>query len=208
MKLKRRNCLICDRITKNYLNICDCCYELLVPKKEGVVHNFKYLDRAYSCFYYSPLVQDILGSYKYGNQRYFAHLFAELLMEKILELKLYQEIDLIIPVPIHKETRIKRGFNQTELLTEIIGESLNKNTLTDILIKSKYTREQASLDSADRMENLKDAFNVQNPNKIKDKSILLIDDVITTGSTVEECGKTLKISGCKRVIALSIATTT
>lgn len=208
MKLKRKDCLICDRSTNVHLNICDDCYSLLIPKKEGVVNNFESVDRAYACFYYSPIVSETLRRYKFGNQRYFSYLFSELLMEKIMNLKLYKEFEAVIPVPLHRDTMLKRGFNQIELLTENVSGLLNINHYTDVLRKNRFTQEQAKLDSSMRKKNLQGAFVVENSNKIKNKSILLVDDMITTGATVEECAKALKESGAKKVIALSIATST
>lgn len=207
MKLKRKDCLICDRVTNKYLNICDSCYSILVPKKEGIVKNFKFVDRAYACFYYNPLFRDILRRYKFGNQRYLYRLFSEILLEKIMDLKLYEEIDLIIPVPLHRDTLIKRGFNQVDLLAEEIGKILKVEVLTRTLVKNKFTEEQVKLNLEERKVNLKDAFDIKNPEKIKGKRILLIDDIITTGSTLEECSKVLKEFGSGKIIGLSIGTT-
>lgn len=207
MKLKRKDCLICDRATNKYLNICDDCHSLLVPKKEGVVKGFKNVDRAYACYYYSPIVSESLRRYKFGNQRYFFNLFSELLLEKIMDLKLYNEVEVLIPVPLHRDTLIKRGFNQIELLTENISKIIRRDHYTDVLIKTKATLEQAKLDSLSRGQNLKGAFNIKNPEKIMGKNLLLVDDMITTGATVEECGKALKEAGAEKVIVISIATT-
>lgn len=207
MKLKRKDCLICDRATKKYLNICDSCYSILVPKKEGVAKNFKFVDRAYSCFYYNSLLRDTLGRYKFSNQRYLFHLFSEILLEKIMDLKLYEEIDLILPVPLHKDTLRKRGFNQVDLLAEEIGKILKIEVLTETLVKDSFTEEQVRLNKEERKTNLIGAFNITKAEKIKDKRILLLDDIITTGATIEECSKVLKEFGSGKIIGLSIGTT-
>lgn len=208
MKLKKKNCLICDRKTNTHLTICDDCYNILIPKKEKVVKGFEYVDEAHSCFYYSPLVSEVLRRYKFGNQRYFYLLFSELLLEKILNLKLYSKFDAIIPIPLHKKTLLKRGFNQIDLLTEYLSINLKRENYTDVLLKPKFTEEQARLDIGERKTNLSGAFAIENQEKIEGKSILLVDDMITTGATVEECSKILKNHGAKTVIVLSIATTT
>ncbi|NLW42111.1 MAG: ComF family protein [Tissierellia bacterium] len=208
MKLKRKDCLICDRKTNLHLTICDDCYNVLVPKKEKVTKGFKYVDEAYSCFYYSPLVSETLRRYKFGNQRYFYLLFSELILEKIVSLKLYRKFDVLIPIPLHKKTLLKRGFNQIDLLTKYLATNLKKDNCTDVLLKTKFTKEQAMLNSIERKANLSGAFSIENKEKIQQKNILLIDDMITTGTTVEECAKILKSYGAKTVLVVSIATTT
>ncbi|MFB0972348.1 MAG: phosphoribosyltransferase family protein, partial [Neofamilia sp.] len=116
--------------------------------------------------------------------------------------------DAIIPIPLHKKTLLKRGFNQIDLLTEYLSINLKRENYTDVLLKPKFTEEQARLDSGERKTNLSGAFAIENQEKIEGKSILLVDDMITTGATVEECSKILKNHGAKTVIVLSIATTT
>lgn len=208
MKLKKTNCLICDRDTTKYIYICDDCYLLFDKKVEKVVKEFKYVDFAYGCFYYNPLMKELITKYKFGNKRYLSKLFSEQMIEKIFKENLHKTCDLTISVPIHKDTKKERGFNQIELIEKYINEITKITPSINNLIKTKLTKEQARLRESERYNNLKDAFLILRPDEIKDKSILLLDDMITTGQTIEECSKELKENGAKKVMAISIATTT
>lgn len=203
---EKKTCLICNRKTQNYLYICNSCLELFSPKAEKVVKDFSYVDEAFACFYYGSLLRDSITSFKFYKKRYLGKVFGELLTDKIFYLGLNKKVDLIIPVPVHKKTLVERGFNQVELLADEV--SLNTKIQVDAnnLIKIKKTLEQARLDRTSRATNLADSFDLKRPELVKDKNILLLDDVITTGSTVEECAKLLKNAGAKKIYALSIAT--
>lgn len=206
MKFRRKPCLICEGKTENYLYICNYCSSLLDRVKSRVDKEFKYIDEGHSVFYYNEILSKLIWNYKFGNKRHLAYLFSEQLIEKIFQEQLHLKTDYIISVPIHKKTLIKRGFNQVELLEDEILKVINLNSLKDNLIKSTFTKEQARLAEIERKENLKDAFKILQPSKIIGKRILLLDDMITTGSTMEECGKVLKENGALEVIALSLAT--
>lgn len=204
--MTKQNCLICDRNTKQYTYICNDCKSLLDEKQERVVNKFKYVDEAFSCFYYNSFIKEIILKYKFSNKRYLSFLLSELLIEKIFKEGLHKKIDVLISVPIHKDTLVQRGYNQIDLLEEIIEKEIKILTSKSNLIKTKLTKEQARLSELDRRTNLKNVFEVKRSEEIKDKTVLLLDDIITTGSTIEECSKVLKENGAKKVIALSVAT--
>lgn len=204
--MEKKSCLICSRQTQNYLYICPSCLELFSPKAERVVKEFSYVDQAFACFYYGSLLRDSITSFKFYKKRYLGKVFGELLTDKIFYLGLNKKVDLVIPVPIHKKTLVERGFNQVELLADEISANTKLQVDAKNLIKTRVTKEQARLDRSSRATNLVDSFALKRPELIKDKNILLLDDVITTGSTVEECAKLLKNAGAKKVYALSIAT--
>jgi len=112
---------------------------------------------------------------------------------------------VLIPVPLEKKKLKKRGYNQAEELTKELGQILNVPSILDNLIKIKKTLPQMELSATQRQENLKNAFLIKNPETIRNKKIFLVDDVYTTGSTMEECAKTLKNSGAKQVWGIAIA---
>lgn len=203
---EKKTCLICNRQTQNYLYICNSCLELFSPKAEKVVKDFSYVDQAFACFYYGSLLRDSITSFKFYKKRYLGKIFGELLTDKIFYLGLNKKVDLILPVPIHKKTLVQRGFNQVELLADEISSNTKIQVEKDNLIKVKATMEQARLDRSSRATNLADSFAIKSPEVLKDKNILILDDVITTGSTVEECARVLKEAGAKKIYALSIAT--
>lgn len=203
---ERTNCLICDRKTGSFTYICDYCLELFSPKAERVTRDFSHVDEAYSCFYYGSLLREAITSFKFANKRYLSLVFGEILIDKIFYLGLNKKVDLLVPVPIHKETLKKRGFNQIDLLAEEICANTKIKESKDNLIKIKMTQEQARLDQDARKTNLLGSFLVKRPEEIRGRTILLLDDMITTGSTIEEGAKVLKKAGALKVIALSIAT--
>lgn len=207
MKLKKKSCLICGRTTNKHITICDNCYLILSPKAEKVLRDFQFVDEAYACFYYNELLKETIYKYKFEYKRYFLELFAELLIEEIFLSKLHKKVDRIISVPLFKDTLLIRGFNQIELLEDLIYKLIGLKPIKNNLVKTLKTKEQARLDGQERKINLNNAFKLLKSEEVKGKSILLLDDMITTGSTVEECARILKEGGAKRVIALSIATT-
>jgi ComF family protein len=117
------------------------------------------------------------------------------------------DIDLIIPVPLHPEKKRKRGFNQSELISLGISEVIATPVETSALIRAAVTTTQTKKSRYDRWTNVEDAFVVTNPYKIIGKHVLLVDDVITTGSTIESCAsELLKIEDVRvSVVALAYA---
>lgn len=118
--------------------------------------------------------------------------------------EMQQYIDIIAYVPTHRRKEALRGYNQAELLASYISQSLNKPLLKNNLIKTKWTKEQSQLNRIDRGINLKDSFQLKDDEEVEGKTILLIDDIITTGITMEECSKILRKNGVKEVIGLAL----
>ena len=113
--------------------------------------------------------------------------------------------DIIIPVPIHKKRKHQRGYNQTELIAREIANNTNLQLENKVLFKQKNVISQSELSKIDRKENIKNAFMIQNIEKIKNKKVIIFDDIYTTGSTVNECSKILKLVGVKNIGILTIA---
>ncbi len=111
--------------------------------------------------------------------------------------------DLIIPVPLHKRRQRERGYNQSEYWANGLTKSLNSSTDIRSLIRNQYTTTQTKKSRTDRIKNVENAFTITNPDFLNGKSVLLVDDVITTGATLEACGRKLWESGIR---SLNIAT--
>jgi len=111
----------------------------------------------------------------------------------------------LIPVPLHKKRRRWRGFNQAEEIALQLSLFFKMPLISDCLLKTKQTLPQVQLSEKERTDNVKSAFVCQNKNLIKEKKILLVDDVFTTGSTMEECARVLKDSGAKEVWGIAVA---
>lgn len=115
------------------------------------------------------------------------------------------DVDLILPVPLHKKRLMQREFNQSALLANGIGKRLGVKVAIDCLARTKNTIPQVGLSGKERRQNLKGAFEVRNKNLIQGKTIMLIDDVFTTGATVRECSKVLKKSGAGDIYVITLA---
>lgn len=117
----------------------------------------------------------------------------------------FSEYDFMVPVPIHKKRRKERGFNQTEVLAEEISRLTGKPCQSKLLLRSKNTKAQNALSAKLRKSNIKYAFEVADTNAIEDKKILLIDDIFTTGGTVNECARSLYMAGASEVSCFALS---
>ncbi|WP_229366100.1 ComF family protein [Fibrisoma montanum] len=115
--------------------------------------------------------------------------------------------DLIIGVPLHKNRQRQRGYNQADWIAEGLSESLGIPFRTDVLIRTKFLSSQTRKNRIERWENVSSVFAVQNADVVKDRNIVVVDDVLTTGATVEACAAELLKAGCKSVGILTIAAT-
>jgi len=163
-----------------------------------------YFDQAVSLFEYTASVQRLIYRFKYRGEQYLSEALGLLLSGKLKETS--WKYDIIIPVPLHIKRFRNRGYNQAHLLAKTIASVFDKPVLSDVVFRTKETLVQAGLGRQERFVNLTGAFQTKNRDKIKDKSIVLIDDIYTTGSTVNECSRVLLESGARQVFVLTVAT--
>ncbi len=116
-----------------------------------------------------------------------------------------EAFDCLVPVPLYRRQYWKRGFNQTELLVEKLGRHFNKTIIVGNLKRIKRTRPQYCLNKPQRIKNMREAFSSTVPAVFEDKTILLVDDVYTTGATANECAKVLSRAGARAVEVLVLA---
>lgn len=197
-------CGICGKLDDNWL--CDKCSCGIKNKRKSLIleKNNKYYNELAFEFLYED-IRDLILEYKFKNKSYLSNTFVKILLQdKILcdKLKLY---DIIIPVPMSKNKKANRGYNQTELISKKIAEKLNIEYQNKSLIKKKTNKTQSSLKEKQRFENVKNVFGIENENIIKNKNIIIFDDIVTTGATVNECAKVLKKVGAKNILVLAIA---
>ena len=160
--------------------------------------------KAWTLYPYTPPLQDAIRLLKYERKISLVMPLADLMLTTLPRL---DAIDLIIPVPLHHERLCRREFNQALLLADRIGRHLNIAISYTNLVRTTSTPPQTSLSRASRLKNLRHAFAVRHPAQLMNKRILLIDDVFTTGTTVNECAKTLRRSGSADVFVLTLART-
>ena len=117
------------------------------------------------------------------------------------------EVELVISVPLHKKRLWERGYNQSEIIAKKISKRYGLPFSSTNLIKTKHTSSQMTLSKKLRLNNLADSFSVRNATAVKDKKILLVDDVMTTGATLNTCAGELLKAGAKEIFAFTLAKT-
>lgn len=219
-----KHCLGCQKSGTYLCQDCIACLDLLrdqycLCKKplifSGKCHQCKTknLDGLYSGLSYQRnLVKKIIHSFKYEPfikelSQPLAFLIIEhfYLLEKQPSFFIDKTNFILIPIPMYLKRLKWRGFNQAEEIAKELSKLLSIPIIFNCLIKTKETQPQTELNHDERKENIKGVFLIKNREKIKDKEILLIDDVYTTGSTMEEAAKRLKRAGAKTVIGITIA---
>ena len=186
----------CDRCAKeDYFNIGNrCCYCDMAIHAGNIVCDFcqkkhKYFDKAYCPLKYKDGVKNAILKFKSDNARYLAPTFASLIAQRIQSDNV--QIDVIIPVPVHAKTKRARGYNQAEILAKEIAKILNVPMQTGVITKDKVTLDQKTLSYHERLKNVTSCFTLRDKSSIKDKNVLIVDDVMTTGATLNNIAKTL-----------------
>lgn len=198
-------CLMCKESKPDYTRyICKDCYvNLEIVDKETYV-DLPYINKLYYSLLYNRYLREQITNYKFNGRSYLYKAFGEIMVETIKKKEIHKDVDLIIYIPSHKRKEAKRGYNPAELLASYISKDLKIDISKENLIKNKWTKEQSGLNKLDRSINLRDSFYIKNKEEIKGRKILLIDDIITTGTTLQETSKVLIQNGVKEIIGLTL----
>ena len=202
---KKHICLMCrENNSSGKSFICKDCYGNLDILDKEIEINSSYINKAYYSLSYNRFIRDKIKEYKFNGKNYLYKPFAEIMLATIRKKEIEKNIDVIAYIPSHRRKEALRGYNQAELLANYISKSLDKPLMRDNLIKTKWTKEQSHLVKIDRIINLQDSFKLKDAEEVKGKKILIIDDIITTGVTMEECSRILRENGSKEVIGLAL----
>lgn len=166
-----------------------------------------HFDVARSHLLYEGAARDLIHSFKYRYKPHLRRPLALLALEGLESFIMEQAPDAIVPVPLHRSRLKVRGFNQAVLLGNIFSARLSIPMLLDGLLRIRQTEPQIELAADQRRDNVKGAFKCARSAEIAGRSILLLDDVMTTGSTLDECAKELKKAGANVVLAITVART-
>jgi ComF family protein len=218
-----------DFVSLLFPELCASCRESLVANEELICINCRYslpftnfhlqpdnivarqfwgkipLESAYALYYFTKggKVQNLMHQFKYRGMRQIGNLLGNIAGDQLNKNDIFNTIDLIIPVPLHKKRMRQRGYNQSACYAEGLAEKLNAVVEENNLVRVIATETQTHKSRFARFENMQEVFTIVNPERLINKHVLLVDDIITTGSTLEACGiQLLKIEGLK----LSIAT--
>jgi len=153
------------------------------------------------------IVQNLLHQLKYKGQQAIGIELGQYYGEKLIQQIDFANIDLIIPIPLHPKKQKQRGYNQSECLAKGLSKSMNIAYYTDILQRESFTQTQTKKDRFNRWKNVKDVFTVTDYERIDGKKILLCDDVLTTGATIEAAAQILVQGTEIELFVVTIATT-
>jgi len=207
-------CLCChEQLSSNEITVClTCRHDLPLTnfsfEAENLVEKSFYgripIENATALFYFlkKGKVQQLIHELKYNKQQQVGNFIGNWLGDEIVESNRFKDLDYIIPVPLHRKKLKFRGYNQVTVFGESLAEKLNISYNSTILVKISSTKTQTKKLRLDRWKNVQELFFVQNNFDLKNKHILLIDDIITTGATLEACCKAFNtIEGLKISIA-------
>ncbi|TJX66244.1 ComF family protein [Soehngenia saccharolytica] len=199
-------CSFCKDYDENLIyGLCEECRDRIEELHAKVNLKTDFVDDLYVSIFYNRFAKDFIHQYKFNNKSYLFKTFSSYMNKTLCKLEIF-DYDLIIPVPIHRRKEAIRGYNQSYLLANEIAKYNKKPIYKDVLIKRKWTKEQNKLNLYERRLNLSSSFIVKREKIILDKKILLIDDIVTTGMTLELCSKELKENGADKIIGLCLST--
>ncbi|OGF48519.1 MAG: hypothetical protein A2231_04420 [Candidatus Firestonebacteria bacterium RIFOXYA2_FULL_40_8] len=220
------NCKVCGKKMKIDRKVCFCaeCWNSLKTIKEPfcvycgkqlsmpnehfcadcTVSRLSFVDNR-SAGVYQGVLKEALYEFKYKGKKRLGKYLGEFMAAYLKENGGLEDIDLIIPVPISESKLEKREYNQTEILADYLGKYFEIPVIKDVLIRTKDTLAQYELSREDRFKNVNGAFDIKNPVKIKWACILLVDDLLTSGATADECSKMLLGSGASQIRVFTLA---
>ncbi len=212
-------CLMCEEMLASNTYLCDACRSLITPLREpmcdicgtpgstpgrclGCLASPPPYDRLVSAAQYDGLLKVILHGYKYKQQTIYSALLAELMLPSASQIDL--PIDILTFVPLHWSRAARRGYNQSALLAKAVARRTGMRVHYDVLRKGRRTQAQVGLSRREREQNLRGSFTARG---VEGKSVMVVDDVITSGSTAREVARTLKRAGASRVVFVSVGRT-
>lgn len=197
LQIKEPKCMKCGKPVRYQEQ--EYCYDC--------AHNIHSYDRGFSIWLHKSLVKQSVYQFKYHNRRCYGPYYAEVmagLYKEIIQNMQIKHPDVIIPIPLHKKRRKMRGYNQTEIIADHLGKMIGVPEKKRWLLRKNYTDPQKILNRKARKKNLENAFEVSDAFRPV-STVLLIDDIYTTGSTIDSAAKRLKESGVQRVYFLTIS---
>lgn len=202
-------CLLCEVIPARFPSpLCRRCEQFI---SSGIIPPYtrtQYIQKVWTCRFYKAAIIKCVHQFKYRGKtqmiNVFKKMFPEILTHETIST---YEVELVISVPLHKKRLWERGYNQSEIIAKKISKRYGLPFSSTNLIKTKHTSSQMTLSKKLRLNNLADSFSVRNATAVKDKKILLVDDVMTTGATLNTCAGELLKAGAKEIFAFTLAKT-
>ena len=164
-----------------------------------------YASAAFLYFRKAGVVQELMHALKYGNQPEIGTFLGEEYGKTLSADDPFCQSELILPVPLHIKREKQRGYNQSNYFAKGLASNLNIETTNSLLVRNDFKSSQTKKSRFERWQNVSTVFEISNPLTVENKRVLLVDDVITTGATIEACARQLLLSGAARVSVLCIA---
>lgn len=162
-----------------------------------------YFTRGVALWTYSLSLKKSLYRFKYDNKRYYASYYADEAVKRYRSLLMSWGVDVIVPVPLHASKLRSRGYNQAEVFAKELGARLGIQVLSSLIVRVRKTTPQKQLNDKERIKNVKNAFKIVR-NSVKLNKALLVDDIYTTGSTVDEISRILLQAGAKEIYVMTL----
>ncbi len=199
-------CNKCENSLEIITNVCDICGSILESENCNIcqVNDF-YFDKARSIYKFNDTVQKLIHELKYNDFKIIAKFFGRKVNNYFEKFSPFSKIDMIVPVPLHRTKKRSRGFNQSELLASAISDQINIKHIPKLLKRTKFTDSQTKLSRSERQNNVAEAFKVNAKFDVKGKNILVVDDVFTTGSTVNSISRLLREQDVGKIFIFTIA---
>jgi len=206
-------CVVCGvRMPLDQRVICQSCWDALprnihtvLASGDKTISGKKWFSFVAWRFYYKETVRELIHLYKFNGFSLLHRPLGLEMTEAVLNRPELVQADALVPVPLHRARLRERGYNQSLLLAQVISEK-TKIPVVLALERIKNTRPQVSIERAeDKIKNVKGIFTVKQECSIKDKRLVLIDDIFTTGATVNECSKTLAGAGAREIMVVTAA---
>ena len=198
-------CGVCDKICKS-----DLCKKCELKLKEKAIFKIdKYKNKNFEkhiyLFKYEGIIKERLIKFKFNEKPYIYKCFVNFLIKNEKICRFLKSYDIIIPVPIHYNRKVTRGYNQSTLIAKEIAKNLNIEYNDKILYKKVNNKPQSTKNKEGRIANVIGVYFVKNEEKLLNRKVLLLDDIYTTGSTVNECSRVLKLAGANKIDVITIA---
>jgi competence protein ComFC len=163
------------------------------------------LESVYCACIFDGVMKECIHNFKYKNRLTLMQIFKDIVFEFAIDNPFMENVDIVVPVPLHPARLRQRAYNQSVIIASEIAHTFSLPLEDRILKKIKNTRPQSALDKNKRQQNIKGSFALKKPSFVKGKRILLVDDVFTTGATANECASVLLKAGAKSVSCFTLA---
>lgn len=205
-------CIFCCNVleAQSDINICESCYkEIILQDIKSInytnIFNAPFCDTVICPCVYEGNIKKALSDFKFRDRPSLYRALAYIVFLTLKEIISVEDVDIVVGVPLSPKRFKTRGYNQAGLLAKYLAKRLNVVNASSAIIRTRDTDKQSSLDRNNRSINVLNAFEVIDIDYIKDKKVLIVDDIFTTGSTISECAKVLKNAGAAKVHAAVVA---